>query len=59
MAHTGVPAGAHMDAIYRYQRYIYDASRKYYLLGRDRLLDELEPPPAARSWRSRAGRGAI
>lgn len=33
-----------MDAIYRYQRYIYDASRKYYLLGRDRLIDELQPP---------------
>jgi S-adenosylmethionine-diacylgycerolhomoserine-N-methlytransferase len=40
-----VPAAEHMDAIYRYQRYIYDASRKYYLLGRDRLLDELDPPP--------------
>ena len=43
-----VPAGSaaeHMDAIYRYQRYVYDASRKYYLLGRDRLLDELAPPP--------------
>ncbi len=36
---------AHMDGIYRYQRYIYDATRKYYLLGRDRLLDELQPPP--------------
>lgn len=35
---------AHMDGIYRYQRYIYDATRKYYLLGRDRLLDELQPP---------------
>lgn len=34
-----------MDAIYRYQRYIYDATRKYYLLGRDRLIDELAPPP--------------
>ncbi len=34
-----------MDAIYRYQRYIYDATRKYYLLGRDRLLAELQPPP--------------
>jgi S-adenosylmethionine-diacylgycerolhomoserine-N-methlytransferase len=33
-----------MDRIYRYQRYIYDASRKYYLLGRDRLIDELDPP---------------
>lgn len=37
-------AAAHMDAIYRYQRYIYDASRKYYLLGRDKLLDELAVP---------------
>lgn len=36
---------AHMDGIYRYQRYIYDATRKYYLLGRDRLLDDLQPPP--------------
>lgn len=35
---------AHMDGIYRYQRYIYDATRKYYLLGRDRLLDDLQPP---------------
>lgn len=39
-----VSAAAHMDAIYRYQRYVYDASRKYYLLGRDQLLDELAPP---------------
>jgi S-adenosylmethionine-diacylgycerolhomoserine-N-methlytransferase len=37
-------AAAHMDAIYRYQRYIYNASRKYYLLGRDKLLDELAVP---------------
>ena len=35
---------AHMDGIYRYQRYIYDLTRKYYLLGRDRLLADLEPP---------------
>lgn len=32
-----------MDGIYRYQRYIYDATRKYYLLGRDHLLKELQP----------------
>ncbi len=44
-AHTGPSAAEHMDAIYRYQRYIYDATRKYYLLGRDRLLAELAPPP--------------
>lgn len=34
-----------MDAIYRYQRYFYDATRKYYLLGRDTMLDGLQPPP--------------
>lgn len=33
-----------MDAIYRYQRYVYDATRKFYLLGRDRLIAELSPP---------------
>jgi S-adenosylmethionine-diacylgycerolhomoserine-N-methlytransferase len=33
-----------MNAIYRNQRYIYDATRKYYLLGRDRLIDELDVP---------------
>ena len=40
-------AAARMDAVYGIQRHIYDASRKYYLLGRDRLLDGLEPPPGA------------
>lgn len=34
-----------MDAMYRHQRHIYDASRKFYLLGRDRLIDGLAPPP--------------
>ncbi len=38
-------AAAEMDAIYRVQRHIYDASRKYYLLGRDGLLEGLVPPP--------------
>ncbi len=33
-----------MDAMYRHQRHFYDASRKFYLLGRDRLIDGLEPP---------------
>lgn len=37
-------AAALMDAIYRRQRHIYDASRKFYLLGRDRLIAELAPP---------------
>ena len=41
---AGIDAKGHMDAIYRYQRYIYDATRKYFLLGRDRMLDRLAPP---------------
>ena len=36
---------ARMDAIYAGQRHIYDATRKYYLLGRDRLISDLAPPP--------------
>ncbi len=34
-----------MDAIYRSQRHFYDLTRKYYLLGRDRLIDGLAPSP--------------
>lgn len=30
-----------MDRIYRHQRHIYDLSRKWYLLGRDRVIDNL------------------
>ena len=33
-----------MDRIYRRQRHVYDFTRKYYLLGRDELVDRLEPP---------------
>ena len=37
-----------MDRIYRRQRHVYDLSRKYYLLGRDRLIADLAPPPGER-----------
>lgn len=33
-----------MDNIYRGQRHFYDATRKYYLLGRDRLIEGLDVP---------------
>lgn len=33
-----------MDAVYRTQRHVYDLTRKYYLLGRDRLIADLAPP---------------
>jgi S-adenosylmethionine-diacylgycerolhomoserine-N-methlytransferase len=34
-----------MDRQYRWQRHIYDATRLPYLLGRDRLIAALNPPP--------------
>jgi S-adenosylmethionine-diacylgycerolhomoserine-N-methlytransferase len=33
-----------MDAMYRVQRHFYDATRKHYLLGRDRLIRNLDVP---------------
>ncbi|MBO0345508.1 class I SAM-dependent methyltransferase [Roseibium limicola] len=36
-----------MDGVYRNQRHIYDLTRKYYLLGRDVLIDRLAPPVGA------------
>jgi len=33
-----------MDGVYRNQRHIYDLTRKYYLLGRDHLIDRLDVP---------------
>jgi S-adenosylmethionine-diacylgycerolhomoserine-N-methlytransferase len=32
-----------MNGMYRHQRHIYDATRKWYLIGRDRLIDDLRP----------------
>jgi S-adenosylmethionine-diacylgycerolhomoserine-N-methlytransferase len=40
--------GALMDRIYRRQRHIYDVTRKYYLFGRDTLIDRLDLKPGAR-----------
>lgn len=36
-----------MNRIYRRQRHIYDLTRKWFLLGRDRLIDDLRPGPGA------------
>lgn len=46
-----------MDNTYRYQRLIYDITRRYYLLGRDRLIDELAPPQGARVLEIACGTG--
>jgi S-adenosylmethionine-diacylgycerolhomoserine-N-methlytransferase len=37
-----------MDSVYSRQRYIYDLTRKYYLFGRDSLVDNMRPSPGAR-----------
>ncbi|HEV3271063.1 MAG TPA: class I SAM-dependent methyltransferase [Candidatus Methylacidiphilales bacterium] len=37
-----------MDAMYRWTRYVYDLTRKYYLLGRDRLLRDMILQPGDR-----------
>lgn len=46
MAASREPAdhATRMDGIYRHQRHIYDATRKFYLLGRDRLIRDLAAP---------------
>lgn len=41
---AAVEHAARMDRMYRYQRHIYDITRKYYLLGRDRAIRELQVP---------------
>lgn len=41
-------SGHKMDDIYRVQRHFYDFTRKPYLLGRDVLISELNPPPGGR-----------
>lgn len=50
MARTAGMAGnaVLMDRIYRRQRHFYDFTRKYYLLGRDGLIERLAPPPDGR-----------
>lgn len=40
VSHAGL-----MDSVYRGQRHIYDATRKFFLFGRDRLIDGLNARP--------------
>ncbi len=47
MSDTVAPSDL-MDRIYRRQRHLYDSTRKYYLLGRDRLIEDLSPPVGGR-----------
>ena len=38
----GANHAALMDGVYRWQRHVYDVTRKYYLLGRDRMIEGLD-----------------
>lgn len=44
---TGAGQAALMDGIYRSQRHIYDLTRKYYLFGRDGMIEQLDAPADA------------
>ncbi len=55
---TGADQKGLMDATYALHRHFYDFTRKFYLLGRDRLVRRLAPPREARCWRSAAARRA-
>lgn len=46
-----------MDQVYRGQRHIYDLTRKYYLFGRDTLIDGLDARPGMRVLEIACGTG--
>jgi S-adenosylmethionine-diacylgycerolhomoserine-N-methlytransferase len=45
---TAAHAADLMNRIYRHQRYVYNLTRKYFLLGRDRVIAELDARDGAR-----------
>jgi len=46
-----------MDRTYRHQRWVYDATRAWFLLGRDHLIARLAPPPGGRVLEIACGTG--
>ncbi|WP_298465744.1 methyltransferase domain-containing protein [uncultured Erythrobacter sp.] len=46
-----------MDSVYRGQRHFYDLTRKYYLFGRDTLIDGLDARPGMRVLEVACGTG--
>ena len=53
----GTGHAALMDSVYRGQRHIYDLTRKYYLFGRDTLIDGLAARPGMRVLEIACGTG--
>ena len=45
---TTAPPADLMNRIYRHQRHVYDFTRKYFLLGRDRMIAEIDAHDGAR-----------
>ncbi|MEM8725002.1 MAG: methyltransferase domain-containing protein [Pseudomonadota bacterium] len=56
-AGTGGNHAALMDSVYRGQRHIYDLTRKYYLFGRDTLIQGLDARPGQRVLEIACGTG--
>ena len=48
-----------MNRTYRHQRYVYDFTRKYYLLGRDRMIAALDARDGARVLEIGCGTGNL
>jgi S-adenosylmethionine-diacylgycerolhomoserine-N-methlytransferase len=57
MASAGSSHAALMDEVYRGQRHIYDFTRKYYLFGRDTLIEGLAAKPGMRVLEVACGTG--
>lgn len=57
MTAQALTADVAMDRMYRFQRHVYDPTRKYYLLGRDRTLGAMALPPGARALEIGCGTG--
>ena len=56
-ASAGGGHAALMDSVYKGQRHIYDLTRKYYLFGRDTLIDGLNARPGMRVLEVACGTG--
>ncbi len=56
-ANAGGNHAALMDSVYRGQRHFYDLTRKYYLFGRDTLIDGLDARPGMRVLEVACGTG--
>lgn len=55
--HNAARTRLRMDRMYRHQRHVYDLTRKFYLLGRDGLLDALPCAPGLAICEMGAGTG--